>query len=209
VAGWPVLIFNGFKILGVTLNQHLIFNDHVQSVWKSAQHRTRALRHIRSSLTADGAKTVSSTLIMQTPFVVAHLSIIWRNYNETRTPLLESRYVHWAHIRPVLQKRHWLPFRNIIDSKRQQLRSKFHKLSARRTWLASTVIEYSPTRQLRSSSSLLLQLPSTRAAMARRAFSQAAPRVWNDLPTEIRNYMTSVDQSTSNFSKRHTYSWNQ
>ena len=47
-----------------------------------------------------------------------------------------------------------------------------------------------PTRQLRSSSSLLLQSLPTGTVIACRAFSQAAPRVWNDLPFDIRNSVT-------------------
>jgi len=81
VASCPVLVYNAVKILLLTLEQHLTFNDYVQNVRKSAQYRTRALRHIRSSLTADMVKTVVSTLV-NSPFdcinaiFIAHQSII-------------------------------------------------------------------------------------------------------------------------------------
>ena len=60
VACCPVLISNNVKILGVTLDQHLTFNDHVQHVCKSALYYTRALQHIRSSSTADMAKLLQA-----------------------------------------------------------------------------------------------------------------------------------------------------
>ena len=63
MASCPVLISNSVKILGVTLDQHLTFNDLVQNVCKSAQYHTRVLRHSRSLLTADMAKTVASALV--------------------------------------------------------------------------------------------------------------------------------------------------
>ena len=57
-------------------------------------------------------------------------------------------------------------------------------------YLASSVVEYMPTRPLRSSSSLLLQSLQTRTVIACLAFSQAAPKVWNDLPLDIRDSVT-------------------
>jgi len=63
VAGCPVIILNHVKILGVTLDQHLTSNNLAQTVCKSAQYHTRVLRHFRSSLTADMAKTVASALV--------------------------------------------------------------------------------------------------------------------------------------------------
>jgi len=70
-----------------------------------------------------------------------------------------------------------------LTSKWQQQHTKFDNwLSSILGIICCRVGLCTYTQQLRSSSSLLLQLPSTRTVMARRAFSQAAPRVWNDLP---------------------------
>ena len=43
-----------------------------------------------------------------------------------------------------------------------------------------------PIRTLRSSDAPLLAVPRTRTELARRAFSVAAPSVWNSLPADIR-----------------------
>ena len=63
VASCQVQVLNSVNVLGITLDQHLTFKDHVQNVCKSAQYYTRALRQIRFSLTADMAKTVASALV--------------------------------------------------------------------------------------------------------------------------------------------------
>jgi len=51
------------KVLGVTLDKHLTFDDHVKSVCKSAFYHIRAMRHIRPALTEDMAKTIASALV--------------------------------------------------------------------------------------------------------------------------------------------------
>ena len=58
-----VPLSNSVKILGVTLDQHLTISDHVQNVCKSSNYNTRALRHIRSYLTKDMARTVACALV--------------------------------------------------------------------------------------------------------------------------------------------------
>jgi len=44
-----------------------------------------------------------------------------------------------------------------------------------------------PTRSLRSSDAPLLTVPRTQTALATRAFSVAAPTVWNGLPSNVRS----------------------
>ncbi len=47
---------------------------------------------------------------------------------------------------------------------------------------------YTPSRALRSSSSISLVVPRIRlTTMGARSFSYAAPRLWNSLPLDIRN----------------------
>jgi len=42
-----------------------------------------------------------------------------------------------------------------------------------------------PSRLLRSSSQSLLQVPMVKTDFGRRAFSSAAPQIWNDIPATI------------------------
>jgi len=57
-------------------------SHHMQNVRKSAQYHNQALRHIRSSLTADMVKTVENTLVnscIDSAYAdhMVHLSKIW------------------------------------------------------------------------------------------------------------------------------------
>jgi len=51
---------------------------------------------------------------------------------------------------------------------------------------------HQPSRVLRSSSQLLLEVPITKTEFGRRAFSSALPQIWNDIPLPIR-YSPSLD----------------
>jgi len=62
-AGSTIALADHIKVLGVTLDKHLTFDDHVNSVSKSAFYHIRAMRHIRPALTEDMAKTVACALV--------------------------------------------------------------------------------------------------------------------------------------------------
>ena len=63
VADCVVPLTDTVKLLGMTIDRHLTFDSHVQYVCKSAFYHIRALKHIRSSLSTDMAKTVASALV--------------------------------------------------------------------------------------------------------------------------------------------------
>ncbi|XP_060949590.1 serine/threonine-protein phosphatase 6 regulatory subunit 3-like [Limanda limanda] len=90
------------------------------------------------------------------------------------------------HITPVLIQLHWLPVQHRINYKNLLLTCKaLHNLAT--TYLYDLLQEYTPSRTLRSSSSGLLTIPTSRlSSMGARAFSCSAPRLWNSLPPHIR-----------------------
>ena len=51
------------KILGVTLDSHLSLDIHISPICKSAYYHIRSLRHSRSAITDDMAKSVASSLV--------------------------------------------------------------------------------------------------------------------------------------------------
>jgi len=93
------------------------------------------------------------------------------------------------HIHPMLESLHWLPINYHINYKVASLVYKVLSTGSP-AYLQALVSDYTPTRHLRSSKQLfLLKLPMT-TEIARRAFSQAAPTVWNDLPLDSRSAET-------------------
>jgi len=63
VAGSTVTFADAVKLLGVSLDSTLTFNQHVTNVVRAYTYHTRALRHIRPLLTVDAAKTTASAII--------------------------------------------------------------------------------------------------------------------------------------------------
>ncbi len=196
VAGCSVPLSDSVKILGVTLDRHLTFNKHVQSLCKSVNYHTRALRHIRSSLSTDMARTVACALVNSRldyansilyGTSASNIAMLQRAQNALSRVVTYTRRTE--HIRPVLRNLHWLPISYRIDFKVATLAYKVHATGSP-AYLKSSVSDYTPSRDLRSSSLQFLATVQTRTAIARRAFSQAAPSVWNNLPYNVRTAET-------------------
>ena len=82
-----------------------------------------------------------------------------------------------------------LPISYRIEYKVATLAYKVHTTGSP-VYLKSLVRDYTPTRELRSSSLQLLEIAPARTAIARRAFSQAASAIWNSLPYDVRTAET-------------------
>jgi len=80
---------------------------------------------------------------------------------------------------------HWLPIHKRIHFKVDTLTYKV--LSTQQPAYLYNLISYHQSgRLLRSSSQSLLHVPRVKTAFGRRAFSSAAPQMWNHIPTAIR-----------------------
>ena len=51
------------KSLGVTIDNKLTFDEHVNCVCKAANYHVRALQHVRKYITEDTAKTIACSLV--------------------------------------------------------------------------------------------------------------------------------------------------
>ena len=100
------------------------------------------------------------------------------------------------HTSPILQQLHWLPVSERISFKILLLTYKTVKGYAP-SYIEDLVNHYVPSRSLRSPSQSLVSVPrSTTSTDGDRAFSIAAPRLWNTLALMIRNA-----QSVSDFKR--------
>ena len=92
--------------------------------------------------------------------------------------------LHWsvdgsvASIKPVLMNLHWLPVEQRIQYKLLiQVYKALNGLEPE--YIADLLQEYVPTRSLRSAGAHLLIEPKTTTRWGARAFSKAAPVLWN------------------------------
>ena len=91
-----------------------------------------------------------------------------------------------CHITPVLSELHWLPVRQRVEYKVLLLTYKAkHGLAP--SYLSDMLVPYVPGRPLRSAESDLLVVPVTKLkTYGGRAFSTAAPSLWNKLPSNVK-----------------------
>ena len=90
------------------------------------------------------------------------------------------------HITPVLRELHWLPIKHRINFEILLITYKALN-SLAPPYLADLLHHHAPSRFLRSISANLLKVPRTkRRTWGDRAFSVAAPTLWNSLPSHIK-----------------------
>ena len=95
-----------------------------------------------------------------------------------------SKTRKFDHITPTLMHLHWLPIQQRIQFKILLLTWKsFNRLAP--LYIDQLLEPYVPNQMLRSSDKLLLSTPRTYTSYGDRAFSSAAPKLWNSLPLHI------------------------
>ena len=121
---------------------------------------------------------------------------------------LVSRVRKQGHISPTLKALHWLPLEKRIIFK--ILLMTFKTLNGLApSYLTTLITCYHPTRKLRSSSRSTLQVPCVKTSTyGDRAFSSAAPKLWNSLPDHIKSKQTlsSFKSSLKTFLFKSAYS---
>ena len=101
----------------------------------------------------------------------------------------------YDHITPILQNLHWLPITSRILYKIALITH--HCIYNNAPQYLKDLIPHTSTRNLRSQTTNLLYQPRSRLrTMGDRAFSIAAPRIWNSLPEHLRK-----PQSVDTFKK--------
>jgi len=187
------------KSLGVTIDNKLLFNEHVNNVCKAAHYHVRALRHVRKFITEDTAKTIASALVgarldycnaVLYGTSQANIDKLQRVQNAlARAVKIRSKFDHAT---PLLSELHWLPIEARIRYKIAVLTFKTITLN-KPAYLAELIAAHKSTRELRSSARNRLHVRKVRTAFGSRAFCHAAPAVWNSLPSDLTDSAISLD----------------
>ena len=96
------------------------------------------------------------------------------------------------HITPVLAKLHWLPVKARVSFKLASLVYNIRQSNSPQ-YLASYLVGHQTARDLRHcavGATGLLKVTATKLKTSSRAFSHAAPKLWNSLPASIRDCLT-------------------
>lgn len=198
VDGTIAKFVDAVKLLGVTLDSPLTFNQHVTNVARACTFHTRALRHIRPLLTIDAAKLIASAIVGSRLDYCNSLLFGTSERNLDRLQRVQNTLARvvlqapWSVSATDLRRQlHWLPVRQRIHFKLATITYKT-MMSDHPSYLHDQLCHHQSIRSLRSSTAPLLQLPPVKTVFAARAFSAAAPKLWNSLSARTRSANTSA-----------------
>jgi len=178
--------------LGMFMDSKMTLVPHISSVVKAASFQLRNLGKIRRYLTPQATEQlvhafITSRLDMGNAvlFGLSKDQIQRLQLKQNMAARIITRTKPSDHISPVLFDLHWLPVSFRIQYKLMLLT--YRAINGLAPPYISELLElYNPSRSgLRSAKkTLLLELKSSRS-WGDRAFSVAAPRIWNTLPEHI------------------------
>lgn len=183
--------------LGAHFDEHLQMTAHVNAVCQASYNQLRRISRIRKALTQEAAETlihafVSSRLdngnSLLTGVSKELIAKLQRVQNAAARCVLRLRKQESAS--HALSKLHWLPVRQRIIFKVLLLTWKALHGEAP-VYIKEMLLPVQHQRQLRSSAHCLLEVPRTNLkTYGDRAFSVQAPKLWNSLPSHIRDKTT-------------------
>lgn len=177
--------------LGVIFDSSMTMHDHIGKVTQMSFLQLRSIRAIKDSLTPSALENVIHA------FITSRLdygnSLLYGLPDSTIRRLqriqnaaarLLSGTKKYDSITPVLKQLHWLPVRQRIDFK--VLLITFKALNdAAPEYLKDLIVPKDQSRSLRNKNILYAPRTFTKS-FGDRAFSAAAPKLWNSLPSETR-----------------------
>ena len=154
-------------------------------------YHIRDLRRIRRHIPLSTGKTISNALISSRLDYCNSLinNIAKQDLSKLqRLPNCLARVVlrapRFSPSLPLLKQLHWLPVNYRIKFNLSTLTDRALAIH-QPPYLAGSCTSNIP-RQLRSSTSQQLSIPRTKLNLVKRAFSVAAPIIWNELPTTLK-----------------------
>ena len=188
--------------LGAIMDEHLTLSSHVTKVCQSASLALAKIGRLRKYIDRKTTERLvhafvtfrldsNNSLLYSVPD--AYIKRLQRIQNSAARLVLavKGKYVNINRLRR--DELHWLPVKDRIIFKVLLLAFKcIHGLAP--NYLSDHLNIYKPTRALRSASKFLLCVPRGISTVnyGERAFTAAAPKLWNALPETLRK-ATSLD----------------
>ena len=183
--------------LGVVLDSHLSFKEHIASVTRSCRFTLYNIRKIRPFLTQESAQLLIQTSVISkldycnsllTGLPACTLKPLQLIQNAAAR--LVFNQPRFSHVTPLLRSLHWLPVAARTEYKTLMLVFKASKGMAP-PYLQSLIEAKKPRGYaLRSANTGLLEEPSLKTAGQKstrpRQFALLAPKMWNKLPVALR-----------------------
>ena len=182
--------------LGVVFDQQMCMSDHITHLSKSVNWSIRNLHRIRPYIDNDTChNTVRTTILQRLDNCNMLLNgVTQKDMNrlqklQNKCARMISMKPRFEHVTPLLKELHWLPIEDRVSFKTLvYVYKSLNGLSPQ--YIQDCFMVNSPSDEAtrtRSADNKSLLVPRFRKCAGEKAFSIAAPRLWNTLPVEIRN----------------------
>jgi hypothetical protein len=195
--------------LGVKFDNKMDMSQQVNKLCRTINFHIRNIWKIRRFIDQDTCHDIVRSLILSRldycnsllkGITKANLLRLQRLQNKAaRLVFMKSRRDSATQL---INDLHWLPVSQRIDYK-ICLHVYKAMLFKAPSYIHNRLQAYTPTRRLRTSSQHLLTVPRTTSRAGDRAFSNAAPTVWNSLPLSVKNACSAA--SFKKLLKSHLY----
>ena len=178
--------------LGVIFDTSMSLSSHISNIVRSSSFHLRNIGRIRKYLNPHATEQIVHSFITSRLdmgnsllFGLPQNQIARLQRIQNAAARLVTLTKKSSHITPVLHELHWLPIGYRIVYKLMLIVYKsLHNLAP--DYINDLLQPYNPPRKLRSSYMSLLFEPRSKQTWGDKAFSIAAPRLWNSLPAHIK-----------------------
>ena len=179
--------------LGVLFDSDFNFRQHISQTCRACYYHIRDLRRIRRHISFPVAKTIANALVSSRLdycnsllYNIADKDVSKLQRVQNCLARVVNRAARFTSSAPLLKKLHWLPIQQRIKFKICALTFKT-VTSHQPAYLNDLLIPAVKPRSLRSTDTGQLYVPRVKTNSGSRAFSVAAPTIWNSLPIKIRS----------------------
>lgn len=193
IEGCTIVPTTSARDLGIEFDKHMTMDNRVNSICKSSYFHIRNISSIRKYLTNATTKHLVHSFVTSRIdhgnsllYGIAQTNIRKLQLVQNTAARLITRTKKFDHITEVLYNLHWLPVQQRINFKIMLIafRAIHNTLPS---YICELFASYKPTRSLRSTNKLLLNVPKINTkSYGQRAICHAAPALWNELPLHIK-----------------------
>ena len=180
--------------LDIVFDSALHFKSHISGISRACYSHICDMRRVRRFLTPSVGETIVTSLIGSK---LDYCNSVLFNVTEKEISKLQgvqnclarvvAKSPRFCHITPLLKSLHWLPVRFKLCSLTYQA-----LISGQPVYIENMLQPSRKVRTLLTSDLNQPNVPRVITAVGSRAFSVAAPRLWNELPLEIRSAKTQI-----------------
>ncbi len=191
--GCSVDSLSSVRNLGVLFDSHLSFDSHISSICKTAFFHLKNIYKLRPMLSMSNAEMLIHEFMTSmldycnnllggcSARLINKLQMVQKAAARVLTRTMKD-----YHISPVLSTLYWLPIKHRIGFKILLITFKALNGLAPQ-YLSELLSHYGPPRPLHSKNSGHLIIPRiSKSTVGGRSFFYLAPKIWNNLPSNVR-----------------------